>query len=178
MGRTGRPPKPIEQKRKLGNPGKRKLPTPITALAPVHVLERELVTGDGQTVVQAILDAGASAWVGGTDRLGLLQLLADAWDERIAIRTEIGRLQDADMITGLDEGTAREKRDALLAWTDALKQRRRELRDLEKQITAWLSLLGLTPADRSRLGVAEVKARTKLEQLRDRRAVRAGHRAG
>lgn len=50
------------------------------------------------------------------------------------------------------------------------------LDELEKRIAAWLAALGLTPADRSRLGVAEVKARSKLEALRDRRASRG--RAG
>jgi P27 family predicted phage terminase small subunit len=42
------------------------------------------------------------------------------------------------------------------------------LATLEDQIRKWLSLLGLTPADRSRLGVAEVKARSKLEEMRER----------
>lgn len=37
-----------------------------------------------------------------------------------------------------------------------------------------LSSLGLDPVARSRLGVAEVKARSKLEELRDRRRSRAG----
>jgi hypothetical protein len=42
---------------------------------------------------------------------------------------------------------------------------RRGLRELDRQIVSNLSLLGFTPADRSRLGVAEVKARSKLEEL-------------
>jgi hypothetical protein len=33
-------------------------------------------------------------------------------------------------------------------------------------------LLGFTPSDRSRLGLAEVKAKTKLEELMERRANR------
>jgi hypothetical protein len=43
------------------------------------------------------------------------------------------------------------------------------LRELEKNITNSLSLLGFTPTDRSRLGVAEVKAKSKLEELRAKR---------
>ena len=43
---------------------------------------------------------------------------------------------------------------------------RRGLRELDRQIVSNLSLLGFTPADRSKLGVAEVKATTKLEALR------------
>jgi hypothetical protein len=39
------------------------------------------------------------------------------------------------------------------------------LRALETQLVAILSVLGLNPTDRSRLGVAEVKARGALEDL-------------
>jgi hypothetical protein len=46
---------------------------------------------------------------------------------------------------------------------------RKALRELEKNITNSLSLLGFTPTDRSRLGVAEVKAKSKLEELRAKR---------
>ena len=49
---------------------------------------------------------------------------------------------------------------------------RRGLRELDRQIVSNLSLLGFTPSDRSRLGVAEVKAKSKLEELMDRRASR------
>ena len=35
-----------------------------------------------------------------------------------------------------------------------------------------LSLLGFTPSDRSKLGLAEVKAKSKLEELMERRANR------
>jgi hypothetical protein len=49
---------------------------------------------------------------------------------------------------------------------------RRGLRELDKQIVSNLSLLGFSPADRSRLGVAEVKAISKLEELQLRKAKR------
>jgi hypothetical protein len=49
---------------------------------------------------------------------------------------------------------------------------RRALRALESLIINNLSLLGFTPTDRSRLGVAEVKAQSKLEELMSRRAER------
>jgi hypothetical protein len=39
------------------------------------------------------------------------------------------------------------------------------LRDLEKSLTSNLALMGFTPADRSRLGFAEVKKENKLEEL-------------
>jgi hypothetical protein len=43
---------------------------------------------------------------------------------------------------------------------------RRALRQLDSQIMHGLSLLGFTPTDRSRLGIAEVKRQSKLEELR------------
>jgi hypothetical protein len=48
----------------------------------------------------------------------------------------------------------------------------RALHDLEKMITSNLSLLGFTPTDRTRLGVAEVKVANKLEELLARKAER------
>jgi len=48
------------------------------------------------------------------------------------------------------------------------------LLETEKMIQSGLSLLGFTPTDRSRLGVAEVKAKSKLEQMMEARANRDG----
>jgi hypothetical protein len=45
----------------------------------------------------------------------------------------------------------------------------RALHDLEKMIGTNLSMLGFTPTDRTRLGLAEVKARSKLEELMARK---------
>jgi len=46
------------------------------------------------------------------------------------------------------------------------------LRALDKEIAANLAMLGFSPVDRTRLGVAEVKARSALEEVRRRRAER------
>jgi hypothetical protein len=51
---------------------------------------------------------------------------------------------------------------------------RRALREIDSRIISNLSLLGFTPADRSRLGVAEVKAISKMEALKRRQAERNG----
>ncbi len=45
---------------------------------------------------------------------------------------------------------------------------RKHLRDLDKQIIGLLSNLGFDPAARARLGLAEVKTKTKLEALREK----------
>lgn len=51
---------------------------------------------------------------------------------------------------------------------------RAALRMLNKEISLLLSELGFDPASRSRLGLAEVKAQSKLEELRARRTKAAG----
>ena len=47
---------------------------------------------------------------------------------------------------------------------------RKQLRELDKQIMGLLSQLGFDPAARSRLGLAEVKTKSVLESLRDKRS--------
>jgi hypothetical protein len=49
---------------------------------------------------------------------------------------------------------------------------RRGLRELDRIIIGNLSLLGFTPADRSRLGWAEVKTQSVLEEFMARKAAR------
>ena len=46
------------------------------------------------------------------------------------------------------------------------------INDLEKLISSNLGLLGLSPSDRSRLGVAEVKAGSQLEEMIQRARAR------
>ena len=48
----------------------------------------------------------------------------------------------------------------------------KQLNDLERLITSNLGLLGFTPSDRTRLGLAEVKAKSKLEELMARKEQR------
>lgn len=60
-----------------------------------------------------------------------------------------------------------DRRTALISKIEETQEWRlyRALHDLEKMISTNLSLLGFTPSDRTRLGLAEVKAASKLEQL-------------
>jgi hypothetical protein len=139
---AGRPSKPIEQKRALGNPGKRALPKP----GEVVVLEQ---TGDipepprpllkyGQELWDRVWSMGAT-WVSQKSDLELLVMTCEMIDERWNLRVKVMQSDDAAM--------------------------RRGLRELDRQIVSNLSLLGFTPSDRARLGVAEVKVRSKLEEL-------------
>jgi hypothetical protein len=143
---AGRPSKPIEQKRALGNPGKRALPK----TGEVVVLEQ---TGDipkpprpllkyGQELWNRVWSMGAT-WVSVKSDLELLVMTCEMIDERWNLRVKVMQSDDAAM--------------------------RRGLRELDRQIVSNLSLLGFTPSDRARLGVAEVKVRSKLEELMAKR---------
>lgn len=114
---------------------------------PLHIIPAAVPSAVGEGPVAELLRAtGAAAWIGATD-LPLVhnaeRVLADAMRLREALDDEF------------DKATFR-------AYLELLKEFR-----------SCLSLLGLTPTDRSRLGVAEVKARSKLEELMDRRRATA-----
>ena len=124
--------KPIEQKRRTGNPGKRPLPDGAT-LAAVPAIPLELEDLDSADSLARVLDEGVH-WIALTDA-PTVSLLREALE---------------------DYAVVRERGEFKLAI------------ELRKQIAAILSSLGFDPAARSRLGLAEVKAQTKLEELRER----------
>jgi hypothetical protein len=141
------PPKPIEVKRKLGNPGQRALPDtsetiliePISDLPEPH---RQLFDA-GLELWNRTWSMG-QLWISPKTDIELLLMTCEMLDERVRLRAFVWNNPEA--------------------WRE-----RKALRELEKNITNSLSLLGFTPTDRSRLGVAEVKAKSKLEELRARR---------
>ena len=144
MARTGRPPKPIEQKRLTGNPGKRKLPTEGSLVLLPSMYEtpkppRPLVTAAANELWDRTWSMGQT-WLSPSTDIELLLMTCEMIDERWNLRIKV--LQDNR------------------------PEERRGLRELDKQIVNNLSLLGFTPTDRSRLGVAEVKRVSKLEELR------------
>jgi hypothetical protein len=86
-------------------------------------------------------------WLGRTDAW-LVQLTAEMLDERDELRGILA------------ERVARGDDDS---WRD-----RRQLRDLERSLISNLSLMAWTPVDRSRYGLAEVKAKSKLADFMDK----------
>lgn len=143
---AGRPAKPVEQKRALGNPGKRALPDESTvqlipAVESIPEPSRPLLKY-GRELWDRIWNMGAT-WVSSNSDYELLLMTCELVDERWNLRIQVMQAGDP--------------------------KQRRGLRELDRQIVANLSLLGFTPSDRSRLGVAEVKARSKLEELMSRR---------
>jgi hypothetical protein len=145
MASRGRPPKPIEQKRLIGNPGKRPLPETsnlilLPAVNEVPQPSRKLFEY-GQELWDRVWTMGHT-WLSYSTDLDLLLIVCEQLDERAKLRT--------------------------LVWNNGRTDERKALRQLEKQIVENLSLLGFTPTDRSRLGIAEVKKLSKLEALRDK----------
>jgi hypothetical protein len=101
----------------------------------------ETVELDTVSSLDYVITAG-QIWIAQTDTLALA-MLREAIEERASLRTVVMATQSAEA--------------------------RKALRDLEKQILSQMSALGFDPSGRSRLGLAEVKSATKLEQLRGAR---------
>ena len=142
------PPKPIEQKRLLGNPGKRAMPSSDSTIT-LFAGSREPLAplGEaGQKLWDAVFEEG-ELWISPRTDVALLQVVCELLDRREVLKQE-----------WLADPTSRPVNMSLL--------------ETEKMIQSCLSLLGFTPTDRSRLGVAEVKAKSKLEELMERRANR------
>lgn len=137
--------KPLEQKRRTGNPGKRKLPDVVVELRPANLDDLEPPTHLG--------DAGRFVW-------------AKAWHSGITWLSP-----DSDMATVIaacELADARDKARERYLVTGEPKDATSFVR-LDERYQKTLSLMGFSPSDRSRLGLAEVKRVSKLEQLRARR---------
>jgi hypothetical protein len=140
------PPKPTELKRKLGNPGKQKLPNSanvviLPASKEKPVPHRQLFDA-GQSLWDSVWSLGQT-WISPNTDVELLLMTCEMLDERVRLRAFVWNNPEA--------------------WRE-----RKALRELDKSITGNLSLLGFTPVDRTRMGVAEVKAMSKLEELKSR----------
>jgi len=153
-GRRGPAPKPAEQKRKAGNPGKRKLPAADVELVAGFAAVPAAPEGLGAAGAAAWerIWSRALSWLAPSD-VELVRLICEALDDR-------ARLREAVDVLGPVLFSEKGHPMANPAVT--------ELRKLEAQLTAWLSLAGFTPSDRSRLGLSEVKRASKLEELRTR----------
>jgi P27 family predicted phage terminase small subunit len=146
---AGRPRKPTELKRLLGNPGREKLPDKnkvimlpqLTHQAPAHLTK-------AQKEKWAELRKLAP-WIAVTDEALLTSLI-----EKMSRQKQISKeLKKANFVLYTDKG---------YAYANPLFGM---LSTIETEIFKLLCQLGLTPVDRSKMGVAEVKARTKLEEL-------------
>lgn len=155
MAQTGRKPKPVEQKVRTGNPGKRKLPTlasvqslPVTQAPEPH---RPLMGGSngklgpGQHLWRMIWESG-SPWLSADTDAELAMIVCEQTDERAILRDRMFR-------NGID-------------WRE-----RAALRMLEKQIAQNLAQMGFTPVDRARFGTGQTQT-DALQEFRERVAAK------
>lgn len=149
------PPVPLERKRARGNPGKRSLPTATEthALAPLTTADAPVDLGDGGRQAWDRMMTSCP-WLGESDR-DMMIMLCQKVDRRDQIVDELSRSQ----FVVVNEATGAIHPNPLVGM----------LSTLETDIVKMLSLLGMTPTDRTRLGLAEVKAQSTLEKLRKQR---------
>lgn len=145
------PAKPVELKRKLGNPGQRPLPEP-RAVEPGSVHDVPTPPRKLSKLARTIWDrywiAGAG-WLSPRTDLEIVTRLCEAYDERAALRKLlVGGLT----VTGSTGQTVMHP--AISA-----------IRTLEGMITRYENLCGFTPSDRTRLGIAEVTRQSKLQEF-------------
>jgi P27 family predicted phage terminase small subunit len=149
------PPKPTEKKRRSGNPGKRRLPTPVS-IVPAQ--------GSAPTPPSRLEQAGSALWVrcwdAGADWLApgdvsILELVCHQVDEIERWRAIVDR-----------DGATFTTRGGFIRVHPAVGQ----IRELEQRVVANLGLCGFTPADRARLGLTEVRKLSGLAELAARRA--------
>ena len=139
------PPKPAELKRQLGNPGKRALPKPTTYVEGGYVAPARPLEFAGQQLWDSAMTTGAN-WIARNSDTQLLLMVCEQMDRRTDLIAKIEETQEWRLY--------------------------RALHDLEKMISTNLSMLGFTPSDRTRLGLAEVKTASKLEELMERKSKR------
>jgi hypothetical protein len=139
---AGRPPKPNELKRATGNPGRRALPE----LAVVTLLP---MADQTPKAPEGLQEAG-------------LQLWESAWANAITWLSTASDMQAIENAAKLadDLQMARNKYRATLDAADG-----RLLVHINKSFVDALSALGFDPTSRSRLGVAEVKRVSALDEL-------------
>jgi hypothetical protein len=147
---TGRPNKPLEQKLLTGTLRPDRLPKSSIVLTkhPNKPLSPDSLQDAGKVFWDRVWETN---WVSQSSDYHLALITAETFDERERVKKA-------------------------LAADPADRRLRVTLRELDKQLISSLSLLGYTPSDRSRLGVAEIKAETKLESLLRKKATKEAER--
>jgi hypothetical protein len=142
------PAKPIEVKRALGNPGKRPLPDVATtvSLPAGRVEPHQPLDWAGMLLWNRVFNTGQT-WISPQTDVELLLLTCKQLDRQVLIERQFVEKPEDFHI-------------------------HRQLLDLESAIVTNLGKLGLTVDARSKLGLAEIKAETKMEQLRKRKQER------
>lgn len=159
----GRPSRPVELKRALGNPGQRALPGfPVagSGLPPVvEVPSGPVFASQGLELWERVWSAGRS-WLSPASDFDVVVLLCHAADEAEDLRLGLAR-GDFPRFYSLPNGS------------EVTHPAVTQLKDLRAQMTSWLASLGFSPADRARLGVGEVRQADFMDELERRRRERS-----
>jgi P27 family predicted phage terminase small subunit len=149
----GPAPIPNERKRRAGNPGKRPLPdeSKVILLPEIDHSAVPPHLGPGGADLWVMIAEYASKWLAPSDLPSLL-LLCELEDRRHEL---MATLQNDGWVLYTDKMYAYQHPAAGM------------LASSETQMVKLFSLLGLTPADRTKMGLAEVRAQSKLQQLRE-----------
>lgn len=149
MTTRGRPPIPIEQKRLKGTLRGDRLPPNAPLVALYNPVEPPVAPESLNTAgLEFWATTWRCSWISQASDYWLVLITAEALDEREALRELVIQ----------EPGNFRA---------------RSGLRELEKQLVSQLGLLGFSPSERARLGLAEVKKESKLEELMRRKSERA-----
>lgn len=134
------PPVPVEKKRQLGNPGKRRLPgEDAVVLHSGRVDAPEGLQAAGRELWERVFGEG-EIWISPRLDVTLLERVCRALDRAVILEQEfVADPTDRKIVMSINE--------------------------TDKLIYSGLGLLGFTPSDRARLGLAEVKRQSKLEEL-------------
>ena len=172
MATRGRPPKPIEVKRRNGNPGQRKLPdkdktialAPVTDVPPVPISLAET----GRSMWAHIWGGPAKAWLAPEVDYIRVQTVCKLSDDIAGYQSDLaqmGNLLEEPIVTptGLVVGTK-------IVPNPLVKMRNDALKILDRELTS----LAFDPVSRARLGLAEVKRQSKLEELLGKRNEASG----
>jgi hypothetical protein len=136
-------PVPIEKKKQLGNPGKRAMPQPEIVLHAGSVEPPEDLGKAGRLLWSQVFDEG-EIWVSPRIDFVLLERVCRALDRAVVL----------EQLFDEDPGN---------------RQTVMSINETDRVIFSGLGLLGFSPADRARLGLAEVKRQSKLEELMAKR---------
>ena len=141
----GNPAVPVEKKRMLGNPGKRAMPgEDAIVLHAGRVDPPEDLKAAGLRLWERVFDEG-EIWVSPRLDVDLLERTCRALDRLVVL-------------------------DSLFESDPSNRQTVMSINETEKVLASNLGLLGFTPSDRARLGLAEIKRQSKLDELRARAA--------
>jgi len=165
---VGRPAKPTEVKRLLGNPGKVRLPDAPMPGQGIDVdgsiPEPPLLGPDGLDLWDSIWSSGTN-WLSPHSDIQMVKMMCQAYDESEEIRRGIA-IGEIKRFYVLANGQT---------VTHPLVN---QLKDLRIQVTSWLSALGFSPTDRAKLGLAEVRQNDPLDELQRRRESRRQEKTG